>query len=73
MATTARKLATGEIAVFDEGDRKLYLLPANSNVPSDSSGLAAAVEGGQARVFDQSTLNSISQALSKMVLLDAYG
>lgn len=74
MTLTTRSLSSGEIAFFDDTDRTLYLVPTGSSIATDAANLddlRRAVEKGGAQSFDRATLESISQALSKMVLLQA--
>lgn len=73
MALTARNLPTGEVAVFDDADRDLYLMEAEMDLSGGADALNQAVSDGRGRKFDQATLKSVSQALSMMVLLDCGG
>lgn len=75
MSYSVRSLSTGEMAVFDDAARQLFLLNSGStfDAAKGADGLHVLVANGEARSFDQATLDSVSQALSKMVLLDSGG
>lgn len=75
VALSVRNLSTGETAVFDDSARQLFLIQSGLeyDLSRGAADLQALVDAGSARSFDQETLESVSQALSKMVLLDCGG
>ncbi|HKH35701.1 MAG TPA: hypothetical protein VKA82_00755 [Rubrobacter sp.] len=70
-----RQLSTGDVLVFDEDTRDLFLIDSQfaetwDNTESDPKAAAQRmVEQGQARYFDREMLGRIQAAFSNIVML----
>jgi len=71
----ARKLSNGGLFIFNNETKELYLI-SKENVNhwegsnQEMSGLDGLVKSGKAKHFDKSMLRQISDALSKVALLE---
>ena len=76
MAVLVRKLASGDVAVFDKSKRELFLVPADAARSYKDLDLKTArilAKDGKAKRLSKDDLTSISQAFAEIVLLAVAG